>query len=105
MKAKPVKNTLIAAAGLVANALLGLYPSVAHAAEPAIRPEGPAQAPSAAELNRASLASIEQSYLEVPRACKARGAAFDPVQVDRASAQAELSATAQIHELLGSGVA
>ncbi len=34
-----------------------------------------------AQINQASLTSVKQSYLNIPRMCKARNAAFDPVVV------------------------
>jgi len=35
------------------------------------------------QVNSISMASIEKSFLEVPRMCKDRSAAFDPVPVGR----------------------
>ena len=32
-----------------------------------------------ADLNQQSLSSIESSFLDIPRICKARNAAFDPI--------------------------
>lgn len=35
----------------------------------------------AAQLNQASLTSVEQSYLKIPKLCKAGNAAFEPAVV------------------------
>lgn len=37
--------------------------------------------PKVEQLNQASLSCLEQSYLNIPRMCKARSAAFDPMVV------------------------
>jgi hypothetical protein len=55
--------------------------------------DGTVPAPrSAAQLNQASLTSVEQSYLKIPRLCKARTAAFDPIVVGRETVPASVTA-------------
>ena len=74
MTRKSVLGLNVAAA---AASLLSLHPSSAAESAAPRRP----QADPVADLNRATLASIESTWLEVPRACKARGYNVEPITI------------------------
>lgn len=63
------------------------------AAPSAVANETPAPSDQkAAQINQASLTSVEQSYLKIPGMCKARNAAFDPIVVGREAVSASARA-------------
>jgi len=72
-----LKKTTLVVTGL--NALAAL-PVITPASAPALH--APTASPVSA-INQASLIAIEKSWLALPRLCKARGAAFDPVVVGK----------------------
>ncbi len=65
--------------GLNGLVYLGGTLNAAPASSPAAAP--PQMDATPLTLRQASLTSIERSWLEMPRLCKARNAAFDPISV------------------------
>lgn len=79
---KNSKTALFTGANLVANAAVALMaasPSQASA-QSTVAASQP-QDTTAAQVNSASIASIEESFVRVPHLCKARTFAFDPIVV------------------------
>ena len=95
-----MKKNLMTIAGLnlAANvlALVAILPSSRAAVNTAstIRNN---QGSTNSQVNSASMTSIEKSFLEVPKMCKNRSAAFDPVFVGR---EAVSSQVLSIHHAL-----
>lgn len=100
--AKNGKSAWVGALSLAFNALAVMISSdISPVAEPAGDALNTADETRALQINSASVASIEKSFIEVPAVCKARSAAFDPVTVGSEAIPASVLA---IHSALDQAV-
>lgn len=95
---KNLKTTLMAGANLAVNATVAIMSSqVAHANVSLATNPSQDSAMASMQTNAVSIASIEKSFLEIPGVCKARNAAFDPVEPGHEEISSKILA---LHHLL-----